>query len=62
MCTMPDRVKDTFDLHPVRIIADTAYGSGPMPGWFVDRKIAPHIPVIVKAGCTGGTWNRADFE
>jgi hypothetical protein len=43
---MLDRVKDRFDLDPERIIADTAYGSGPMLGWLVDRKIAPHIPVI----------------
>jgi transposase len=60
--SMLDRVKDTFNLHPERIIADTAYGSGPMLGWLVDRKIAPHIPVIDKAGRTDGTWSRADFE
>ena len=33
-----------------------------MLGWLVDRKIAPHIPVIDKAGRTNGTWSRADFE
>ena len=33
-----------------------------MLGWLVDRKIAPHIPVIDKAGRTDGTWTRADFE
>jgi len=60
--SMLDRVKATFDLHPERIIADTTYGSGPMLGWLVDRKIAPHIPVIDKAGRTDGTWSRADFE
>jgi transposase len=60
--TMLDRVKDTFGMSPERIIADTAYGSGPMLGWLVDRKIAPHIPVIDKAGRTDGTWSRADFE
>lgn len=60
--TMLARVKDMFDLHRERIIADTAYGSGPMLGWLVDRKIAPHIPVIDKAGRTDGTWSRADFE
>ncbi len=59
--TMLDRVKDKFGLHPERIIADTAYGSGPMLGWLVDRKIAPHIPVIDKAGRTDGTWSREDF-
>ncbi len=60
--TMLDRVKGKFDLHPERLIADTAYGSGPMLGWLVKRKIAPHIPVIDKAGRTDGTWTRADFE
>lgn len=60
--TMLNRVKARFDLHPERLIADTAYGSGPMLGWLVDRKIAPHIPVIDKAVRTDGTWSRADFE
>src|SRR5690606_12747610 len=60
--TMLTRVRDTFDLHPERIIPDTAYGSGPMLGWLVDRKIAPHIPVIDKAGRTDGTWSRAEFD
>ena len=60
--TMLDRVKAKIDLRPERLIADTAYGSGPMLGWLVDRKIAPHIPVIDKAGRSDGTWSRADFE
>lgn len=47
--TMLDRVKGKFALDPERIIADTAYGSGPMLGWLVDRGISPHIPVIDKA-------------
>ncbi|WP_298935948.1 transposase, partial [uncultured Ruegeria sp.] len=60
--TMLDRVKRQFDLHPERLIADTAYGSGPMLGWLVDRGIAPHIPVIDKTGRSDGTWSRTDFE
>jgi len=60
--TMLGRVKDKFDLHPERLIADTAYGSGRMLGWLVDRKIAPHIPVMDQAGRTDGTWSRTDFE
>ncbi len=60
--TMLDRVRERFSLHPERLIADTAYGSGPMLGWLVDRNIAPHIPVIDKAGRRDGTWTRADFE
>lgn len=60
--TMLKRVRDRFDLNPERLIADTAYGSGPMLGWLVGRKIAPHIPVIDKAARPDGTWTRADFE
>jgi hypothetical protein len=60
--TMLDRVKARFDLHPERLIADTAYGTGPMLGWLVDRKIAPHIPVFDKSGRSDGTWTRADFK
>ena len=60
--TMLTRVKKRFDPHPENLIADTAYGTGPLLGWFVDRKIAPHIPVFDKAGRSDGTWSRADFE
>ncbi len=60
--TMLDRVKDRFDLHPKRLIADTAYGTGPILGWLVDRKIAPDIPVFDKSGRSDGTWTRADIE
>lgn len=60
--TMLDRVIKRFDLHPERLIADTAHGSGPMLGWVVDRNIAPHIPVIDKADRRDGTWTQADFE
>ena len=59
---MRKRAKERFDLHPERLIADTAYGSGPMLGWLVDRKIAPHIPVFDKSGRNDETWTRADFE
>jgi hypothetical protein len=61
-CTMLDRVRDKFDLHPERSIANTACGSGPMLGRLVDHKIAPHIPVMDQAGRKDGTWSRADFE
>lgn len=59
---MLNRTRDKFDLHPEWLIADTAYGSGPMLGWLVDHNIAPHIPVIDKAGRADGTRSRADFE
>lgn len=60
--TMLERMKDRFDLHPERLIADTAYGSAQMIGWPVDRKIAAHIPVIDKIERTDGTWSGDDFE
>jgi hypothetical protein len=59
--TMLERVKDTFDLHPERLIADTASGSGPMLGWLVEREIAPHIPVIDQAKRAEGIWTRDAF-
>ncbi len=54
--TMLQRVKERFDLHPERLIADTAYGTGPLLGWLLDRTIAPHIPVFDKSGRSDGTW------
>ncbi len=60
--TMLDKIKDLHDIDPERLIADSAYGSGPMLGWLVDRNIKPHIPVLDKAGRTDGTWSRTDFE
>ena len=60
--TMIDRVKGTHDLMPERLIADTAYGSGPMLDWLVEKRgIARHIPVIDKSGRKDGTFERADF-
>jgi transposase len=60
--TMVDRVNDTFDLKPERLIADTAYGTGPLLEWLVkERGIAPHIPVVDKSGRKDGTFERADF-
>ncbi len=62
MQTMIDRTKDTFDINPERMIADTAYGTGPLLEWLVEeRGIAPHIPVVGKSGRTDGTFERADF-
>ncbi|MBG6166495.1 hypothetical protein IWQ54_006190 [Labrenzia sp. EL_195] len=60
--TMIDRVGDRFDLMPERLIADTAYGSGPMLDWLdKERGIAPHIPIIDKSGRKDGTYERANF-
>lgn len=62
MQTMLDRTNDAFSINPERMIADTAYGTGPLLEWLVqERGIAPHIPVIDKSGRTDGTFERADF-
>ena len=62
MQTMLDRTKETFDINPERMIADTAYGTGPLLDWLVrERGIAPHIPVVDKSGRTDGTFERTDF-
>ena len=61
--TMIDRTMDRFGLWPERLIADTAYGTGPMLDWLVeDRGIEPHIPVFDKSGRKDGTFERADFN
>ncbi|MFW8636095.1 IS1182 family transposase [Cribrihabitans pelagius] len=60
--TMVDRVSDTFDLIPERLIADTAYGTAEMLDWLNrQRGIGAHIPVIDKSGRKNGTFERADF-
>ncbi|MGH1413493.1 MAG: IS1182 family transposase [Pelagimonas sp.] len=60
--TMLDRTNETFAIHPERIIADTAYGTGPLLEWLVQKRgIAPHIPVVEKSGRTDGTFETADF-
>lgn len=60
--TMLDRIANSFNLHPERLIADTAYGSAPMLNWLVqERGIAPHIPVIDKSGRKDGAFERSDF-
>ncbi len=59
---MIDRVAQSYNLHPERLIADTAYGSAAMLDWLVEgRGIAPHIPVIDKSGRKDGTFQRAQF-
>ena len=59
---MLGRVKDQFGLHPERLIADAAYGSGPMLDWLVKRGVKPHIPALDQSGRRDGTWSRANFE
>lgn len=60
---MVDRVEDKFDIKPVRLVGDTAYGTATMLHWMVDEKyIEPHVPVWDKAQRDDGTLSRRDFQ
>jgi transposase len=59
---MIERSMERFDLYPVRVIGDSAYGSAEMLNWLVhDRGIEPHVPVFDKSKRTDGTFSREDF-
>ena len=59
---MLERASDRFDLHPRRLIGDSAYGSAEMLGWLVDQqRIAPHVTVIDKSARMDGTFSREEF-
>src|SRR5512133_4294916 len=47
--TMIERTEERFEIKPIYLAADTAYGSADALNWIVnEKKIAPHIPVIDK--------------
>jgi transposase len=59
---MIERSMEHFDLHPARLIGDTAYGSAEMLNWLVhEHGIEPHVPVFDKSKRTDGTFSREDF-
>src|SRR5580704_832041 len=59
---MIERSIERFDLHPARLIGDTAYGSAEMLNWLVhEHGIEPHVPVFDKSKRTDGTFSREDF-
>ena len=59
---MIERSMERFDLHPARLIGDTAYGTGEMLDWLVEKQgIEPHVPVFDKSQRTDGTFSRDDF-
>jgi len=61
--TMLDRVDERFGITPVRLAADSAYGSGEMLDWIVNKKhIAPHIPVFDHSQRDDNTFSRSDFS
>ena len=60
--TMIERVRESHDLSPQRLAADTAYGSAEMLDWLVNEQgVEPHIPVIDKSNREDGTFSRSDF-
>lgn len=59
--TMLVRTEETFGLKPARFTADTAYGSGLMIGWLMQRGIVPHIPILDREHQTKGLFTRRDF-
>jgi hypothetical protein len=59
---MIERSMERFNLHPARLIGDTAYGSAEMLNWLVhEHGIEPHVPVFDKSKRTDGTFSREDF-
>ncbi|WP_344470754.1 transposase, partial [Rhizomicrobium electricum] len=61
--TMLDRVDERFGITPERLAADSAYGSGEMLDWIVNKKhIAPHIPVFDRSQRGDDTFSRSDFR
>src|SRR5579863_4831395 len=59
---MIERSLECFDLHPAKLIGDTAYGSAEMLNWLVhEQGIEPHIPVFDKSQRSDGTFSRDDF-
>ena len=59
--TMIDRTEKAFGLRPQRLAADTAYGTGRLIAWLLDRAIAPHIPVWERYPPADGMFSRSDF-
>ncbi len=43
--TMINRTEETFGLKLKRLAADTAYGTGKLLAWLLEKDITPHIPV-----------------
>jgi hypothetical protein len=48
-------------LKPERLTADTAYGTGKLLAWLLDKGITPHIPVWERYQPTDGMFSRLDF-
>lgn len=58
---MIERTEKTFGLKLKRLVADTAYGTGKLLAWLLDKDITPHIPVWERYERTDGLFSRLDF-
>jgi len=52
--TMINRTEETFGLKLKRLAADTAYGTGKLLAWLLEKDITPHIPVWERYERTDG--------
>ena len=60
---MIERVEERFDLKPLRLIGDMAYGNAELLGWMVnDKGIAPHVPVWDRTQRDDDTLSSSDFQ
>ena len=58
---MLSRTMAKLGRRPARFTADTAYGTGPMLSWLIERDITPHIPVLDRTSQTNGKFQRSAF-
>ena len=59
--TMLERTEQRLDLKPDWLAADTAYGTGKLLAWLLDKHITPHIPVWERYPSPEGMFSRSDF-
>jgi transposase len=59
--TMINRTEARLDLKPDWLAADTAYGTGKLLAWLLDKDITPYIPVWERYQRTDGMFSRTDF-
>jgi hypothetical protein len=59
--TMVDRTQARLGLKPERLMADTAYGTGKLLAWLLDKGIEPQIPVWERYERPDGMFSRRDF-
>lgn len=59
---MLNKVRDSFDLQPERLIADTAQGTGPILGQAGRPQDRPHLQVLDKPLRIDGTLSRAKVK